>query len=240
MEILKFNVNELKDAIDNGKLISDSGFSGSIFLHGEKLLKLDQNLYHYLRINSKTFAKKIFERTYRYNDKPFVNKELIEYLLSKQANIHLTDFDLGIVYVNERICGSILTPHLDYQDLTTYSAKDNVTLLKILKNLLLALRELDLNQISHLDLANGEKNKEPTLNVLYKDTDIKLCDLSDDRFITYGKNFNPEEMYTEYKYVILYLIKKLGISISDLLTLDVANYEQANNMLLEVEKKLSK
>ncbi len=240
MEILKFNVNELKDAIDDGKLISDSGFSGSIFLHGEKLLKLDQNLYHYLRINSKTFAKKIFERTYRYNDKPFVNKELIEYLLSKQANIHLTDFDLGIVYVNERICGSILTPHLDYQDLTTYSAKDNVTLLKILKNLLLALRELDLNQISHLDLAKREKNKEPTLNVLYKDTDIKLCDLSDDRFITYGKNFNPEEMYTEYKYVILYLIKKLGISISDLLTLDVANYEQANNMLLEVEKKLSK
>lgn len=47
-------------------------------------------------------------------------------------------------------------------------------------------------------------------------------------------------MYTEYKYVILYLIKKLGIFISDLLTLDVANYEQANNMLLEVEKKLSK
>ena len=226
MEILKFNVNELKDAIDDGKLISDSGFSGSIFLHGEKLLKLDQNLYHYLRINSKTFAKKIFERTYRYNDKPFVNKELIEYLLSKQANIHLTDFDLGIVYVNERICGSILTPHLDYQDLTTYSAKDNVTLLKILKNLLL--------------VAKREKNKEPTLNVLYKDTDIKLCDLSDDRFITYGKNFNPEEMYTEYKYVILYLIKKLGISISDLLTLDVANYEQANNMLLEVEKKLGK
>ena len=238
MEILKFNVNELKDAIDDGILISDSGFSGSIFLHGEKLLKLDQNLYHYLRINSKTFARRIFERTYQYNNKPFVNKELIEYLLSKQTNIHLTDFDLGIVYVNERICGSILTPHLDYQDLTNYSPIDNISLLKIFKNLLFALRELDLNQISHLDLVKGEKNKEPTLNVLYKDTDIKLCDLSDERFITYGKQFNPEEMYIEYKNVILFLIKKLGIPIADLLTLDVTNYEQANNMLFKVQKKL--
>ena len=103
---------------------------------------------------------------------------------------------------------------------------------------MLALRELDLNQISHLDLVKGEKNKEPTLNVLYKDTDIKLCDLSDERFITYGKQFNPEEMYIEYKNVILFLIKKLGIPIADLLTLDVTNYEQANNMLFKVQKKL--
>ena len=31
MEILKFNVNELKDAIDDGILISDSGFQDQYF-----------------------------------------------------------------------------------------------------------------------------------------------------------------------------------------------------------------
>ena len=47
MEILSYDPKSLKDVIGQGKLISEAGFSGAVFLHGSNLIKLDQRLYHY-------------------------------------------------------------------------------------------------------------------------------------------------------------------------------------------------
>lgn len=237
MEILSYDPNSLKDIIDEGKLISEAGFSGAVFLHGSNLIKLDQRLYHYLKINSKTFANSVFKDRYLFDKEPFVAREQIEYLQSKQKNVRLTEFDKGIVLVKDRICGVILEPHLDYHDLTNSKIENPRTILKILRNTLAAIRELELNEISHLDLAKGEKGKEPTLNILHKDENIKLCDLSG-FFITYGDKFNPQAMYQEYAMVIRILLKKIKDKFPNYLSLvnelgldNLVNYNQAEDAL---------
>ena len=237
MEILSYDPKSLKDVIDEGKLISEAGFSGAVFLHGSNLIKLDQRLYHYLKINSKTFANSVFKDRYLFDKEPFVAREQIEYLQSKQKNVRLTEFDKGIVLVEDRICGVILEPHLDYHDLTNSKIENPRTILKILRNILAAIRELELNEISHLDLAKGEKGKEPTLNILHKGENIKLCDLSGS-FITYGNKFNPREMYQEYASVIKILLKKMKIMfpnyeslVRELQLESIINYNQANESL---------
>ncbi len=249
MKVLNFNPIELKQAIDKDILISEAGFEGAIFLHGKDLIKLHKELYHYLKINSEMFAQRVFERIYQWDKRPFVKPEQIEFLQSKQKNIHLTDFDQGIVKVEDQICGTILTPHLDYHDLTNINAEDlqdTKILLEILANILAALRELEKNEISHLDLALAEAHQEPSLNILYKNTDIKLCDLSG-RFITYGENFDGKEMYRQYATVIKVLINKLcrlnpiykqifnNLNLSNLTT-----YDQACSTLDIISKKLKK
>ena len=237
MEILSYSPNSLKDTIDESVLVSEAGFSGAIFLHGSTLIKLDKELYHYLKINSKIFANSVVEDRYRYDDEPFVSKEQIEYLERKQKDIHLTEFDRGIVLVKDKICGVILEPHLDYHDLTNSKIENPRTILKILRNILAAIRELELNEISHLDLAKGEKGKEPTLNILHKDENIKLCDLSG-KYITYGDKFNPQAMYQEYAMVIRILLKKIKDKFPNYLSLvnelgleSLVNYDQAEDAL---------
>ncbi len=208
MEVLNFDSFTLKDAIDKGKVIGRNGSNGVVFSHGENLIKLHKRLFSLLEVNCRELANHVFKDVFRYDDEPFVRKEQIEYLLSIQENVTLTDFDKGIVLVNERICGSILTPHLDYKDLTDYNPNSLSELLKILENILLALRELEKNGVSHLDLAMNEKGFEPTLNVLYKGIDIKLCDLSGE-FVTYGKYASPNLMYKQYVELMVCLVKKI-------------------------------
>ena len=237
MEILSYSPDSLKDTIDESVLISEAGFSGAVFLHGSTLIKLDKGLYHYLKINSKIFANSVVENRYRYDNEPFVSKEQIEYLERKQKDIHLTEFDRGIVLVKDKICGVILEPHLDYHDLTNSKIENPRTLLKILRNVLAAIHELEVNKISHLDLAKGEKGKEPTLNILHKDENIKLCDLSG-KYITYGDKFNPQAMYQEYAMVIRILLKKIKDKFPNYLSLinelgieTLVNYDQAEDAL---------
>ena len=208
MEVLSFDSFSLKDAITDGKVISQNGTFGAVFLHGSSLLKLDKRLFSLIDINCRELANHVFKDVYRYNDEPFVNKEQIEYFLSLQSQIALTDFDKGIVLVNDRVCGTILTPHLDYKDLTDYKPTSLSELLKILENLLMTLRELEEHGISHEDLAMGENYRSPTFNVLYKDTDVKLCDLSG-RFVNYGDKFNPNMMYYQYLTLMGILIRRI-------------------------------
>ena len=233
MEIIDVNAFEMKDMIEEGTLISDKGFSGAIFLHDSTLIKLSKRLYQDLKVNSRTFAERRFKDIYRFEKKPFVEKEQIEFLQEKQKDIHLTDFDKGIVSVNDLICGTILTPHLDYQDLTDIDLHDKKTLLIILGNILKAIKELEKNGISHLDLAKGESGKKPTLNILHKGTDIKLCDLSG-KYITYNDGFDPVGMYQEYSIVFNILMQKLyGKNIEQV---NIENYEQATEKLAKLSK----
>lgn len=248
MEKLIVNPYELKDIIDTGTLISDKGFSGAVILYGNEVLKIHKRLYQDLKVNSKKLAERRFNDVYMWDKRPMVSEKQIEYLLSKQKDIKLTDFDKGIILVNNLICGTILANHLDYQDLTEInlqecSIKD---LFIIIENILAAIRELDLQEISHLDLAKNERGKEATLNILYKDTNIKLCDLSG-KFITYQEQFDREGMYQEFQKVLLILIKKL-IKIDEkyISLLDELNnknftcFEDSRYTIKNIEKKLIK
>ena len=243
MELLEFNPTTLKDYIEEGTLVSDKGFSSTVFLHGNSLIKLYKRLYQDLKVNSRNLAERRFNDIYRWGKRPFVNPDQIEYLSSIQPHIHLTDFDKGIVKVNDQVCGVILTNHLDYQDLTNIEGNNKKQILTILKNILLSLKELEQNGISHLDLAMAERGKKPTLNVLYKGEDTKLCDLSG-KFITYGEDFDPYTMYEEYREVVKILlnkITKLYPEYEDKFFIpDIRTYNEADKMLLDIEKKLIK
>ena len=228
MKDLNYTSSEMKTVIDNSKLISDNGFSSTVFLHGNDLIKLDKNLYSLLKVNSLGLADRVFKNVYMWNNKPFVEREQIEYLQSKQPGIKLTNFDLGVVLVNDRVCGINLFNHTDYKDLT-YIDTDLETSLKILENILLAVKELENNEISHLDLSKAQRGCEPTLNILYRGTDIKLCDLSG-RFITYGSNFNKEGMYLEYVNVYKFLLNKLKEKYPELKEfLSTLEFDKINN-----------
>lgn len=228
MKNLNYTSSEMKTIIDNSKLISDNGFSSTVFLHGNNLIKLDKNLYSLLKVNSLYLADRVFKNVYMWNKVPFVDLEQIEYLQSVQPNIKLTDFDLGVVLVNDRVCGINLCNHTDYKDLT-YLDTNLETSLKILENILLAIKELEDNEISHLDLSKAQKGGNPTLNILYKNTDIKLCDLSG-KFITYGSNFNKEGMYLEYVNVYKFLLNKLKEKYPELKKfLSTLEFDKINN-----------
>ena len=236
MKDLYYTSSEMKTIIDDSKLISDNGFSSTVFLHGNNLIKLDKNLYSLLKINSLSLANRVFKNVYMWNNKPFVERQQIEYLQSRQPDIKLTNFDLGVVFVNDRVCGINLYNHMDYKDLT-YIDTDLKTSLKILENILLAIKELEDNEISHLDLSKAQQGCEPTLNILYKNTDIKLCDLSG-KFVTYGENFDKEGMYLEYVNVYKILLNKLKRkypNLSEFLNTfefdKINNYARANELL---------
>ena len=246
MEILKYNPFEMKDVIDNSKLVSDKGFSGSIILHDKKLLKIQKKFYQDLKVNSRIFAEKRFNDVYRWDKRPYVEPDQIKYLCSIQKNIHLTDFDKGIVMVNDQVCGTILTPHLDYQDLTDLETNNPKTILILLKNILNSLKELENYHISHLDLAMAERGQKPTLNILYKENDIKLCDLSG-RYITYKDNFDREGMYQEFSQVILILLNKLiknnkkyEYLLKDLSLDNIINYQNSIDTINKIEEKVYK
>jgi len=246
MEILNFNPEDLKKYIDEGTLISDSGFTSAVFANGSRVIKLQKELYKHLQVNNICFANSVVRDHYRWSQTPFVEKEQIEYLQEKQKDIQLTTFDKGIVTINNKgqeiICGVILNNLLDYKDLTDIELKDISTLLKILSNILKAIKELDDNKISHLDLAKQISGKQPTLNILYKGTDIELCDLSGE-FITYGDNFNPSEMYLQYAKVISILLRKLKNIYPEIVELissleleKVINYDLASSSLEKINK----
>lgn len=244
MEIIEFNPFEMKDAIENGTLISNKGFHGTVFLHNNKLIKLHKRLYDDLKVNSRNLSQRRFDDIYRFDKRPFVNPDQIQYLSSIQPNIHLTDFDKGIVLVKDQVCGVILAEHLDYKDLTDIDNNDPKTLLIILKNILNALRELELNKISHLDLAMAEKGCKPTLNILYKGSDIKLCDLSG-KFITYKENFDRKGMYLEYAQVINIILNKLinfnekyKYLFNELNLNELVNYENSLEAINVIERKI--
>ena len=65
MEILKYDPFEMKDVIENGILISNKGFHGTVFLHDNKLIKLHKRLYDDLKVNSRNLALRRFDDIYR-------------------------------------------------------------------------------------------------------------------------------------------------------------------------------
>ena len=243
MEILEYDPFLLKDVIESATLISDKGFSGAVFFHDGKLIKLHKRLYQDLKVNSRKLSERRFNDVYRWDKRPFVEKEQIEYLCSIQSEIHLTDFDKGIVLVNDQICGTILTEHLDYQDLTNIEFDNPKRIIILLRNILASLKELEDHEISHLDLAKGEKGKNITLNILYKNNDIKLCDVSG-KFLTYKENFDSCEMYREYMTTARFLLEKLvknNPEYTNLLTYfnnELTTYDESVNMVDYIEKKL--
>ena len=208
MQVINFTSEELKHAIDSGEVVSRSGNFSVLFLYENQLIKLDKPLFEQLKINSIQIAPEIVSDCQKENGN-FVSEEQIEYLLSKQPDIKLTDFDLGVVKVGDYVCGTILANHLTYQDLTNIKGDNPEYIYKLLVKTFLALCELEDNGISLLDISLNDKNADCNLNILYKDLDIKLCDLEGE-YLTYGDKFDSQAMYKDFFVAILFLIRKIA------------------------------
>lgn len=86
MEILEYSPFTLKDVIEDAKLISDKGYSGAVFLYDGKLIKLHKRLYQDLKVNSRNLSERRFNDIYRWDKRPFVEREQIEYLCNIQPD----------------------------------------------------------------------------------------------------------------------------------------------------------
>lgn len=248
MKEIVLTPTELKEMIDESNNEIAKGFFGTLFLYRDNLFKIQRELYHYLKINPIIFADSVFNDRYKYTKEDFVNKEQIEYLCSIQNKIKRTDFDKGIIIVNDIIVGTILENHLDYNDLSNIdlSKYNEKYLLYLISDILLSIRELDINKISHLDLAKGYvKKNTQSINILYKDYSTKIIDLSGN-YITYNNQYDEEAMYYEYKNLLVILIDKLILANPKYIELReminksiITDYYTARRINIVLEKKLS-
>ena len=243
MRELKVSPEELKNIIDNGKMIG-KGFFGTVFTYQDKLIKLDKSLYNLLEVNDKSLAKEVIENHYKFPDQreDFNSRDQIEYLANQQKHIKLTRLPEGIVTlkdVNSKINGispGIIIPyHMNHQKLEKLSKKDYQKVLIILKNLLLAVKELADNRISQEDLIEANSQNKHKYNVMYKDTTPQIIDLSGE-FIVEGDYFiNAREMYRGLGNIIFDFINDENFPREEL-----TSYEENKELLDDYERSIKK
>ena len=242
MREIKVSPEELKNIIDNGKMIG-KGFFGTVFTYKDKLIKLNNNLYNLLKGKDSSMSKETIEEYYKLSDQreDFNDRSQIEYLSSIQKDVKLTKLPEGIVTlkdvnykVNGISPGVIIPYHENHQKLEKLSKKDYQKVLIILKNLLLAVRELADNRIAQEDLIEANSNnKHNKYNVMYKDTTPQIIDLSGD-FIMEGKYFiNAKEMYKQLGNIIFDFIDEDNRE-------DLTSFEENKELLDDFERKITK
>ena len=243
MKEVKVSPEELKNIIDNSKMIG-KGFFGTVFTYKDKLIKLDNSLYNLLKINDPILSKEVVEDHYKFPDQreDFNDRDQIEYLSSQQKNIKYTKLPEGIVTlkdVNSKIDGispGIIIPyHKDHQKLEKLSKRDYQKVLIILKNLLLAVKELADNRIAQEDLIEANSKNKHKYNVMYKDTTPQIIDLSGD-LVAEGEYFiNAKEMYRGLGDIIFDFADETNIK-----RVDLSSFEENKELLEEFERKIAK
>ena len=140
MEEIKLTPEELKEAIDFGKLIG-SGFFSSVFTYKGRLIKLDKELYKLLKANDPSLSKEMVERRYRWEQEDFNDRDQLEELEKRQPFIR-PKVPEGIVTlkgVDSKINGispGIIVPHFKgYKSLANISKSDYKRLLIILRKI---------------------------------------------------------------------------------------------------------
>ena len=129
--------------------------------------------------------------------------------------------------------GIIIPYHMNHQKLEKLSKKDYQKVLIILKNLLLAVRELADNRIAQEDLIEANSKNKHKYNVMYKDTTPQIIDLSGD-LVAEGDYFiNAKEMYKQLGHIIFNFIDNQDIKKEEL-----TSFEENKELLEEFERKI--
>ena len=213
MEEIKLTPEELKKAIDFGKLIG-SGFFSSVFTYKGRLIKMDNVLYKLLKANDPRFARDVINDHYRWNQNDFNDRDQLEELAKRQSKI-IPKVPEGIITIkdtNSNINGispGIIIPHFkDYENLKKLSPTEYKQLLIILKKVLNAIKSLADNEIAQEDIFHVETNKDSDhsslydYNIVYKGNDAQMIDLSGP-MVKVGKDFtNANGMYKEFAELI--------------------------------------
>ncbi len=210
MKEIKLTPEELKVAIDFGKLIG-SGFFSKVFTYKGKLIKMDENLYQILKKNNYTTSENIIKEYYRLDKNDFNDREQLEELEKRQPYIR-PKVPEGIITIksdDSRINGispGIIIPYFKgYKDFSKIPKTEYKQLLIFFKKIFDDIKSLADNEIAQKDLfRNHVKNNKPGYNIIQKDKDAQIIDMSG-QFVTVGKEFNgPELMYSDFANMINY------------------------------------
>ena len=248
MEELKVSPKELKTIIDTGKILGE-GFFGTVFTYKDKLIKLDERLFHLLKVNDPVLSKHVIKDFYRFGAKDFQDREQIEFLSKKQPDITLTKLPEGIVTLkdtDERIDGvspGIIIPyHKNHEKLEKLSLSEYKKLLIILKKLLLAVKELADNKISQEDFAaygeDSDINKR-SYNVMYKEDTPQIIDMSGYFIKANDKFIDAKNMYRSLSNILMDYFYFYNIN-SPKTRGTITSSEETDDMLNRLESELKK
>lgn len=188
---IRLTPEKLKEAIDLGTLIN-SGLYSRVFTYGDRLIKLDQNLYDLLKNEDIALSKLAIIERYKSSKSDFNNREQLEELSKKQQSIR-PRVPEGIIIIESSnseidgiIPGIILHPFINYIQLK-HATLEYKQLLFILKRVFNDIKELANNKIAHEDIHSE--------NILIYGTDVQIIDMSGPK-IKVGKDFiDPSIMY---------------------------------------------
>ena len=209
MEEIKLTPNELKKAIDFGKLIG-SGFFSSVFTYKGRLIKMDNNLYNLLKVNDSKASKDIVNYHYRFGTQDFNKREQLEELTKRQPYIR-PKVPEGIITIKDAdskvngVSPGIIIPYFEgYSNLNNIPKTEYKQLLILLRCIFDDIKNLADNEIAQEDLFHTSQKKNPNKpelyehNILQKGNDAQIIDMSGP-LVKVGKEFkNAQRMYSEF------------------------------------------
>ena len=217
MEELKVSPIGLKQIVDDGIKVGE-GYYGIVFTYQDRLIKLDKVLYNLLKNHTSGECYEIVNYRYLGGREDFNNPEQIEKLSNMQSRVKLTRLPLGIVtlkdvdYKNMNLCSGIIIPYLkEYLMLECLPKNDLAKVLKVLKNLLLEVRELDDNGIYQKDMYHLDGKGGTGYNIMYKGINPQIVDMSGEDVTIDGNKVDRMTMYIELGNVIIDFLEFNGI-----------------------------
>ena len=218
MEEIRLTPQELKEAIDFGKIIGE-GFFSNVFTYKGRLIKMDKELYKLLKINDPRVSTDVIKDHYKWSAKDFNNRDQIEELSRKQHLIR-PKVPEGIITINDSgskangVSPGIIIPHFkEYEDFGKVSKTEYKRLLILLKKLFEDIKNLADNEIAQEDIFRPDlkHNKDHHFNIIQKGNDPQIIDMSGP-LIKIGKDFNgPNNMYSEFAGLINHYYRSNGL-----------------------------
>jgi len=214
MEEIKLTPEELKEAIEFGKLIG-SGFFSKVFTYKGRLIKLDKELYNLLKANDPSLSTEMVERRYRWDKEDFNDRDQLEELEKRQPFIRprVPEGIVTLKGVDSKIDGlspGIIIPHFKgYKGLANISKSDYKRLLIVLRKIFDDIKNLADNEIANEDL--GAHRKTSDYNIVQRNNDAQIIDMSGP-LVTVGKTYTgPKYMYEDFAAILNNYYKANGL-----------------------------
>ena len=218
MEEIKITPEELKKAVDFGKLIG-SGFFSNVFRYKGKLIKFDSILYKLLKANDPRISHDVINHYYMWRDQDFNDRTQLEELEKRQPFIR-PKVPTGIITIKDSdskangISPAIIIPEFKgYQGLDKIPKTEYKQLLILLRKIFEDIKNLADNEIAQEDLFRpiSEAGEESKHNIIQKGNDAQIIDMSGP-LVKVGKEFiNADRMYAEFATIINYYNRINGI-----------------------------
>lgn len=243
MEEIKVTPRKLKELIDNGIFVG-KGYYGSVFTFQDRLIKLDNVLYYLLKKHNINECERQVYYRYLGGIEQFNDAEQIEWLSNKQKDVRLTKLPQGIIrlkdsgYCTDNIIPGIIIPYHKGYDKLEKMPKDNREIVMIVLNkLLMKVQELEDNGISQEDLYHPIGMYEREYNILYKDDNPEIIDLSGP-LVKCGKDYIAAcSMYIELGHVIIDFLDYYHV-IPPFPRWYTDTYDKDKELIKELSKKL--